>query len=90
MNLIPIKVECHSGYKADEYPVSFYWNEINYEIKEISDRWYQAQLTPDGPVANYFKVRTASKTEYIIKHELKNNLWFLVTTNEPIFRFSSN
>jgi hypothetical protein len=90
MNLIPIKVECHSGDKADEYPISFYLDEINIEIKEISDRWYQAQPTPDGPVANYFKVRTASKTEYIIKHELESDSWFLVTPEDPLFRFFPN
>lgn len=90
MKLIPIKVECHSGYKADEYPVCFYWANVKHEITEISDRWYQIPDTKNWPAANYFKVRTASKTEYIIKHELKNDLWFLVTSDEPIFRFSTN
>ncbi|HZK95998.1 MAG TPA: hypothetical protein VFC67_17495 [Prolixibacteraceae bacterium] len=32
MNLIPIKVECHSGYKADEYPVCFYLENVKCEI----------------------------------------------------------
>lgn len=90
MKLIPIKVECHSGYKADEYPVSFYWDDIKFEIKEIADRWYQARATPDSPVADYFKVRTASKSIYIIKHELKSDQWFLVTPDDPLLRFSSN
>ena len=44
MKLVPIKVECHSGYKADEYPVCFYLEHIKYAIDEISDRWYQADL----------------------------------------------
>lgn len=90
MKLIPIIVECHSGYKADEYPICFYWANIRFEIKEIADRWLQAQITPDGPVANYFKVRDTNNTEYIIKHELKNDLWFLVSPDEPIIRFSAN
>jgi len=90
MNLIPIKVECHSGYKADEYPICFYWENIKFEIKEISDRWYQAHPTPDWPVADYFKVCTADNTKYIIKHELKSDQWFLVTLEAPIIRFSSN
>jgi hypothetical protein len=62
MKLIPIQVECHSGYKSGEYPTSFSWMNIRYEIKEIADRWYQAQQTPEGPVASYFKVRTANKS----------------------------
>lgn len=90
MKLIPIRVECHSGYKADEYPVTFFLDEIKYEIKEIADRWYQAKATTDWPVADYFKVRTASKSIFIIKHELKSDQWFLVTPEDPLIRFSSN
>lgn len=90
MKLIPIKVECHSGYKSDEYPICFYWANVRFNIKEIADRWYQAYEAKDSPVADYFKVRSADNTEYIIKHELKNDLWFLVSSDEPIFRFSSN
>ena len=41
---IPIEVECHSGYKADEYPKCFYRDDEKFEIKEISDRWYQGDL----------------------------------------------
>ena len=54
MKLIPIIVECHSGYKADEYPICFYWENSKFEIKEISDRWYQAQPSPDWPVCRLF------------------------------------
>ena len=90
MKLIPIKVECHSGFKADEYPVCFYLENVKIEIKEISDRWYQAKPTPDWPVADYFKVSTADNMKYIIKHELKSDEWFLVSKEELIIRFSAN
>lgn len=90
MSLIPIKVECHSGYKADEYPISFYLENVKIEIKEISDRWYQATPTPDWPVADYFKVCTDCNTNYIIKHELKSDEWFLVAKEGMVIRFSSN
>ena len=90
MKLIPIIVECHSGSKGDEYPICFYLMNMKYEIKEISDRWYQAQTIPDVPVANYFKVRTLSNNIYIIKHEIESDLWFLVGLDKPGFGFSSN
>lgn len=90
MTLIPIIVECHSGYKTDEYPIRFYWMNMKYDIQEIADRWYQAQATPDQPVANYFKVRTASKRVYILKHELASDNWFLVSPGKLEFGFSSN
>jgi hypothetical protein len=90
MKLIPVKVECHSGYKADEYPICFYWLDLKYEIIEIADRWYQTKATPDWPIANYFKVRTAGKQEFILKHELQNDQWFLVNPNEAVFTYSLN
>jgi len=90
MNLLPIKIECHSGYKADEYPVCFYLENVKCEIKEITDRWYQTDPSPGLPVADYFKVRIAGNLEYIIKHELFSDKWFLVTMDQPDIRFSCN
>jgi hypothetical protein len=75
--LIPIKVECHSGYKADEYPKCFYRNNDKFEIQEITDRWYQGDRNPEYPVSNYFKVNTTSGRQYIIKHDLESDQWYL-------------
>ena len=90
MKLIPIKVESHSGYKADEYPVCFYWMNVKYEITEIADRWYQARATADSPIADYFKVRTAGKSIFILKHELQTDQWYLISPDEQLLRFSAN
>ena len=78
MDFIAIKVECHSGYKADEYPECFYFNNVKFEIKEITDRWYQGELNSDMPMANYFKVRTIFDKQYILRHEIEKDLWFAV------------
>jgi hypothetical protein len=78
MKLIPIKVESHAGYKADEYPVSFYWNDRKFEIKEISDRWYESDRTVEWLVVNYFKVRTTTDMQCIIKHDIEIDKWYLV------------
>jgi hypothetical protein len=90
MNFIQIRVESHSGYKADEYPICFYWKNIKFEIKEIVDRWYQSYPTPDWPVADYFKVCTVGNLEYIIKHELRSDKWFVASPDEAVIRYSSN
>ena len=74
---IPVKVECHSGYKADEYPVCFYWKGEQFMIQEIIDRWYQGDRNPEWPVANYFKVLTAQGDQYILKHEPETGAWYL-------------
>ena len=83
-DLIAIKVECKAGYKADEYPVRFYWDNMSFEIEEIVDRWYQGEQNPAFPAANYFKVRTSDEKTYILKHETKTDKWYLLVRGETI------
>ena len=77
MNLIPIKVESWSGYKADEYPKCFYLDNIRYEIIEITDRWYQGYSAPQTQASDYFKVKTEGGNQYLLKHDLEMDGWFL-------------
>ena len=37
LNRIPVKVECHSGFKADEYPECFCLNDKRHDIEKILD-----------------------------------------------------
>jgi hypothetical protein len=74
---IPIEVECYAGYKADEYPKCFHWNNDRYEIVEIVDRWYQGELDPEWPVSDYFRVITDRDGPFIIKHEIVADEWYL-------------
>ncbi len=76
ITLIPVKVVCHSGYKADEYPKSFFYNNQEFEVTEISDRWYQTENTSEFPAADYFRVKTGAGEKYLLKHELKDDRWF--------------
>jgi len=77
IELIPIEAECHAGYKADEYPKCFILDNERFEISEVTDRWYQGDRNPDFPLSNYFKVITYSGKEFIIKHDLACDRWFL-------------
>lgn len=90
MDFIPIKVVCRSGYIIDEYPTCFYWMNNKFEIIAILDRWYQTNPRSEWRVANYFKVRTTSNKEYIIKHEIEVDRWFLITSEAAIIPFSCN
>jgi len=90
MKLIPIQVNYQFLDNAKAYPINFYWMNMKYEIKEIADRWYQAQATPETPLADYFKVRTDSKSIFIIKHELVSDQWFLVSPDEALISYSAN
>jgi hypothetical protein len=77
IRFLPIKVESYSGFKADEYPKCFYMEDIRHEVFEVTDRWYQGNSDPEIPVSDYFKVVAADGREYILKHELVNDKWFL-------------
>ena len=78
MELIPIEVRCHSGYKANEYPVSFTWYEKEFHIVEIIDRWFQTDRDPKVPAADYYKVKTDDGGQYILKNEKVSDHWYLV------------
>lgn len=83
-NLVDIKVECYSGYRADESPRRFYIGSMRFEIKEITDRWYEAGTAPGLPKADYFRVETTDGKQYILKHDIDNNRWYLVVKGESI------
>jgi hypothetical protein len=75
--LMEVKVECYSGYKADEYPICFYHDDQRFEILEIIDRWYQRENNPQWPVSNYFKADTECGKRCILKHDLETDKWYL-------------
>jgi len=79
---IPIKVECYSGYKADESPRYFYLNDIRFEIRDINDRWHQADPEPGFLLADYFKVSTRDNKQYILKHYHQSDRWYLCIKGE--------
>ena len=39
MKLVPIRVECYAGAKADETPRRFTLEERTVEVGEVLDRW---------------------------------------------------
>jgi hypothetical protein len=77
INLIPIETECYSGYKVDEYPKRFYRDNEKFEIEEVTDRWYQGDRNPEFPVSNYFKIITTDRKQFIIKHDLESDRWYM-------------
>ena len=77
MHLTSIQVECYAGFKADETPRRFTWNEHTIEVDEVLDRWYQVESKPEWPRADYFKIRAVDGSEYLLKHDLESAEWFL-------------
>jgi hypothetical protein len=77
MKLTPIQVECYAGAKADETPRRFSLEKHHLEITEVLDHWYQVESRPEWPRADYFKVRAVDGREYLFKHDLELDEWFL-------------
>ena len=65
-----IKVECYSGYKAEQHPLRFTLREEVLQVIEIEDQWY-------SPSAQYFRVRASDENIYVLRHDEENGSWSL-------------
>ena len=77
MKLISIPVECYAGAKADETPRRFIWQGQTLEVGVVLDRWHQVESKPEWPRADYFKVRTVDDGEFLLKHDLESDEWYM-------------
>jgi hypothetical protein len=65
-----VRVECYSGYKAEERPVRIVFQSQTLEIAEVEDRWY-------SPGATYFRVRVESGERYVLRRDDAQDVWSL-------------
>ena len=72
-----IRVECYSGFKANERPVAFTYQGERREIEEIVDRWYEGGLDSGRSVIDYFKVRAADGKVYLLRYQSGSDAWSL-------------
>jgi hypothetical protein len=77
MTLTPISVECYAGGKADETPRRLVWEGHVVELIEVLDRWFQVESLPEWPRADYFKALGQDGHQYLLKHDLESDAWFL-------------
>ena len=47
------------------------------QITEVLDRWYQVESKPEWPRADYFKVRAEDGRDFLLKHDLESDEWWL-------------
>lgn len=76
MLLREIQVQCHAGYKGEETPRRFCFDDLWVEIVEVLDRWHQVESLPEWPRANYFKVAGEDGHRYLLKHDLESGQWY--------------
>jgi hypothetical protein len=65
-----VRVECYSGYKADERPVRLNLTDGAREVVAIEDRWYI-------PGATFFRVVVEGGDRYVLRHEEAQGVWSL-------------
>jgi hypothetical protein len=67
-----VRVECYSGYKAEERPVRFRLDGQDHMVEEVLDQWH-------SPDATYFKVRSDDGNIYVLRHSLspQEDAWTL-------------
>lgn len=63
-----IRVECYSGYRADERPVKFSIGDQVYAVERVDDKWY-------SPSATYFRVMAGDGNFYVLRHDESADIW---------------
>ena len=63
-----LRVECYSGYKADERPTRIYLQDQPFDIAEIEDRWYSPGFT-------FFRVLLTTGDRYVLRHQQAQDTW---------------
>lgn len=67
--MTPSHVTTHSGYKADEYPLTFTVADGHtLTVVDIEDRWY-------GPGYSYFRVFADDTARYILRRNNESAEW---------------
>jgi hypothetical protein len=65
-----VRVDCYSGYKADERPMKLYLAGRALEITIVEDRWY-------SPGATFFRVVVEGGDRYVLRHDEAQDIWSL-------------
>ncbi|HSD51483.1 MAG TPA: hypothetical protein VLG48_08745 [Candidatus Methylomirabilis sp.] len=74
---IPLRVECYSGYAADERPVAIQLGERRIPVAEVEDRW-------QGEDHAYFKLIGKDGMRYLIRQDRTSDTWELVLFEGPV------
>ncbi len=75
-----ITVECYSGYRVNERPITFTLSDCDYtrsfRVREVLDRWF-------GETADYFKVEADDDNIYLLKYDGRQDAWDLIFYQDP-------
>src|SRR2546430_15634805 len=65
-----VRVDCYSGFKADERPLRLNLRDGAREVVAVEDRWY-------SPGGNYFCVLVDDGDRYVLRPDEAQDVWSL-------------
>ena len=80
MSFVQVQVDAYSGFRANERPLAFELEGVRHEVAEVGDRWYEGGRTPKDQRLDYFKVRTVSGREFILRYNALFDVWSVLLT----------
>jgi hypothetical protein len=66
-------VDCYSGHTYPERPVSFLWQGVRHEIRDIEKSWLE-------PGERHFKVRTVMNKSFHLCYNERHEEWSIIIT----------
>jgi hypothetical protein len=64
---LPLRVECYSGYKADQRPVRILLHDQPFEVS-VEDTWYSPGFT-------FFRILLTTGERYVLRHQEAQDVW---------------
>jgi len=80
---VPVRVECHSGWRGEETPRAILLGQERYEVEEVLDRWYDGGADSGRPVLRIFRVRLRTGETVLLEQDEGTGAWSL---REPLRR----
>jgi hypothetical protein len=83
MRFTPVKVHAYSGYKANEKPLAFEYQNQKFKIDKIIDQWYEGGVTRGRTIFIYFKILTLDGIIYFLRYDPVQDSWELKQNDTP-------
>jgi hypothetical protein len=76
-----IDVKCYSGYRGEERPLSFIFNDKPFKVVNILDRRMEEDLS-SRERKRFYKIKASDGKIYTLIHREAKNEWILMRTPE--------
>ncbi|SNB47863.1 hypothetical protein [Geobacter sp. DSM 9736] len=70
-----IRVIAYAGYRADETPRAFFFNESRIDVVKVLDQW-QEQEAANWQRRRYFKVKGSDSRAHLICYDEQEMSWY--------------